>query len=509
MLRPFFRVGASKLAVYGQHPAWSFALERTVETSMGQPFDDLCGVGMISAERCPRESGREIPAPRRRVVLAACVLASSMAFIDSSVLTVALPSLRAAFGADLANVQWVMNGYLLALAALTLIGGALADAHGNARMLAIGCLMFGAVSAACALAPSAGWLIGARVIQGIAAALLTPASLALIGATYPKDERAGAIGVWAAAAALTSAAGPVAGGWLTGRFGWQAVFWINPPLAIVAVTLLWVSAPADRKEPHRFDFVGATLIALSLGVLTWSLSRIGHSEPRAASALAPDIGAVAAGGLGLAGLGVYVTWERVSAHPMTPPRLAQNRAFVGLNAATLLIYAGLAIVFFWLPFELVDRRGLSPASVGLAFLPFALGVGLLSRFFGGLADAVGAGRMLVAGAVCASATYIWMALAQGGALIPSVLAPQAVLGISFAMLAAPLTASVLSSVTTSDQGLASGINNAIGRVAQLAGVALAAGLGTLSSGWQWGLFAAAALSAAGALTMALEVPQGR
>jgi predicted MFS family arabinose efflux permease len=223
---------------------------------------------------------------------------------------------------------------------------------------------------------------------------------------------------------------------LTGRFGWQAVFWINPPLAMVAVALLWVSAPADRKEPRRFDFVGATLIALSLGVLTWSLSQIGHGAPRAGSAFGPDIGALAAGGLGLAGLGVYVAWERVSAHPMTPPRLAQNRAFVGMNAATLLIYAGLAIVFFLLPFELVDRRGLSLASVGLAFLPFALGVGLLSRFFGGLADAVGARRMLVAGAVCASAAYIWMALAQGGALIPGVLAPQAVLGISFAALAA-------------------------------------------------------------------------
>src|SRR5262249_35717696 len=160
---------------------------------------------------------------------------------------------------------------------------------------------------------------GARVIQGIAAALLTPASLALIGAVYPKDERAGAIGVWAASSALTSAAGPVVGGWLIGRFGWQAVFWINPPLVVVAVALLWLAAPADRKEPRRFDFVGATLIALSLGVLSWSLSQIGHSEPRAARAFGLDIGAPAAGVLGLAGFGVYVAWERVSAHPMTPP----------------------------------------------------------------------------------------------------------------------------------------------------------------------------------------------
>jgi MFS family permease len=201
-----------------------------------QPFSDPCGVGVINAEPCPRELGREIPAPRRRIVLAACVLASSMAFIDSSVLTVALPSLRAAFGADLGTVQWVMNGYLLALAALTLIGGALADAHGKARMLAIGCLMFGAVSAACAVAPSVGWLIGARVIQGAAAALLTPASLALIGATYPKDERAGAIGVWAAASALTSAAAHPAS-------------FVRPSMRVVhARALLQITAPGPGSR---------------------------------------------------------------------------------------------------------------------------------------------------------------------------------------------------------------------------------------------------------------------
>jgi EmrB/QacA subfamily drug resistance transporter len=440
---------------------------------MTQPFRDLCAVGTIGAEPCPRELGREIPAPRRRVVLAACVLASSMAFIDSSVLTVALPSLRTTFGADFGTVQWVMHGYLLALAALTLIGGALADAHGKARMLAVGSLLFGVASVACSAAPSIGWLIGARVIQGAAAAPPTPASLALIGATYPKDERAGAIGVWAAASALTSAAGPVVGGWLIRRFGWPAVFWINPPLAVVTVALLWVSAPADRIEPRRFDVVGATLIVLSLGALTWSLSQIGHSEPSAASAVHPDTGALAVGALSLAGLGIYVAWERMTTHPMTPPRLAQNRAFVGLNGATLLIYAGLAMMFFLLPFELVDRRGLSPAMVGLAFLPFALGVGLLSPFFGRLADSFGARRMLIAGAVGASAAYVWMALVQGAPLAPGVIAPQAMLGISFAILVAPLTASVLASVTTSDQGLASGINNAISRVAQLAGIALA------------------------------------
>jgi MFS family permease len=189
--------------------------------------------------------------------------------------------------------------------------------------------------------------------------------------------------------------------------------------------------------------------------------------------------------------------------------LAQNRVFVGLNATTLLIYTGLAIMFFLLPFELEDGRGLSPSSVGLAFLPFSLGVGLLSQFFGGLADRLGVRRMLIVGAVVASSAYIWMALGEGVALTPGVIAPQALLGISFAVLVAPLTASVLSSVTTSDEGLASGINNAVSRVAQLVGVAIAAGVGPPSLGWQWGLFAAAAFSAAGALVTALEVPPAR
>src|SRR5688572_2815585 len=172
---------------------------------MAQPFVEPCGRGVIEAEPCPRELGREIAPARRHMVLAACVLASSMAFIDGSALTVALPRLRADLGADLVSVQWVLNGYVLALAALTLIGGALADLLGKARMLAFGCILFALASIACALAPNVGLLIAARVAQGIAAAIVTPSSLALIGATYPRDERNRAIGVWAAASALTTA----------------------------------------------------------------------------------------------------------------------------------------------------------------------------------------------------------------------------------------------------------------------------------------------------------------
>jgi EmrB/QacA subfamily drug resistance transporter len=442
------------------------------------------------------------------MVLSACVLASSMAFIDGSALTVALPRLRADFGADLASVQWVLNGYVVALASLTLIGGALADVHGKARMLSLGCILFGLASAACALAPSAGWLIAARVVQGVAAAIVAPASLALIGATYPREERNRAIGVWAAASALTTAGGPVLGGWLTENFGWPSVFWINPPLAVVAVGILWAFAPEDRRESQRFDVIGAAILATALAVLAYALSRIGPSEAQGAAAVsapsAMTIATVAA--LGVVGLALYVFWERRSAQPMTPPRLARNRAFVGLNLATLLVYGGLSIMFFLLPFDLVDRRGLSATDAGVAFLPFTLGVGLLSRGFGGLADRMGARVMLIVGPAGAALAYVWMAFGQEASLMIGVIGPMALLGVFFAVLVAPLTASVMSSVDQADEGLASGINNAASRIAQLVGVASAAGVASFASGYEIGLAAAAAVSLAGTMVAAATVP---
>jgi predicted MFS family arabinose efflux permease len=289
----------------------------------------------------------------------------------------------------------------------------------------------------------------------------------------------------------------VLGGWLTERFGWPAVFWINPPLAVIAIALLLRFAPSDWPEPRRFDVAGAAIIACGLGALTFALSRIGHGEP--AAPVTAGLMPVALSVLGLACIGGYALWERATDHPMTPPRLLQNLDFVGLNVATLLIYGGLSILFFLLPFDLIDRRGLSPASAGLVFLPFSLAVGLLSPYFGGLADRLGARSMLVAGAAGAAAAYVWMALAHDRPLASGVIAPQALLGLSFAVLVAPLTASVMSSVAQADEGLASGINNAASRIAQLAGVAVAAGLGALVSGYQFGLAAAAVLSVAGAV----------
>jgi predicted MFS family arabinose efflux permease len=246
-------------------------------------------------------------------------------------------------------------------------------------------------------------------------------------------------------------------------------------------------------------FSGAAIIAVALGALAWALSQIGVSPSTAWSV--PHAATVLVAGLGVAGVGLYVWWERLSDHPMTPPRLGKNRAFVGLNAATLLIYSGLSIMFFLVPFDLVDRRGLPSIEAGLTFLPFTVGVGLLSQPFGSLADAIGARKMLIGGPIGAGVAYIWMALGRDAGLTFGVICPMALLGISFAVLVAPLTASVMSSVEQSDEGLASGINNAASRVAQLAGVAIAAGVGSFASGYQDGLLAAAALTVTGALTV--------
>ena len=476
---------------------------------MAQPFAEPCSRGVIAAQPCPRELGREVPVRRRQIVLAACVLASSMALIDGSVLTVALPALRAAFHADLTSVQWVLNAYVLALASLTLIGGALADVYGKARMLAVGCVLFGVASVACAMAPSAAWLIAARAVQGVAAAIVTPASLALIGAVYPRAERNRAIGVWAAASALTTASGPVLGGWLTDTFGWPMVFWINPPIALAAVALLLAFAPEDHREQRRFDVLGAALLVAALGALAWALGQVGGSEAQAANPRPASGFTIAlAAAFGCAALAAYAFWERTTDHPMTPPRLAKDRVFTGLNVATLLIYAGLSIMFFLLPFDLIDRRSLPATEVGLALLPFALGVGLLAQVFGRLADKVGSRPMLIAGPVGAALAYVWLALGQGQSLLLGVLAPITLLGLSFAVLVAPLTASVMSSVDDADEGLASGINNTASRIAQLVGVALAAGIGSLEFGYKYGLALAAAASIAGALVAAATMPSG-
>src|SRR3989440_7388916 len=253
-------------------------------------------------------------------------------------------------------------------------------------------------------------------------------------------------------------------------------------------------APGDQREARRFDVFGAAILAAALGALAWALSQIGPAEPDAAASSVSNGTIAVIAGLGCVGLGGYVMWERTSRHPMTPPRLAENQAFLGLNITTLLLYTGLSIVLFRLPFDLIDRRGLPSTLAGMAFLPFTLGVGLLSRFFGGIADSTGPRALLIAGPIGAATAYVWMGIAHQSGLIIGVIGPMALLGISFAVLVAPLTASVMSSVEREDEGLASGVNNAASRAAQLVGISLAAGVASFASGYQVSLMIAAAVS---------------
>jgi len=474
--------------------------------SAGAAHLDPCSKGVIDAQPCPEALKRVYTPAQRRLALAGCILASSMAFIDGSALTVALPALRNDFGANLGAVQWVMNGYMLALASFVLVGGALADIYGKSRILMIGCAGFAGASAACALAPTVETLVIARFVQGLAAAIVAPSSLALIGAVYPKSARNRAIGAWASASALTTAGGPVLGGWLTENPGWEWIFWINPPVAMLAVGLLLAARLRDYPSPRRFDLPGAGLLAAALAAIAWSLSAIGPGEGGLATPVEAPAEASAGGGAallaglaGMAGLVLLVgfwLWERRSDHPMTPLRLYRNRTFTGLNLATLWLYGGLSIMFFVLPFELADGRGLSAVAVGLAFLPFTLCVGFLSGVFGGLADRAGPRRLLIAGACGAALAYAAMlALREAGFLL-SIAAPMTLLGLSFALIVTPLTASVMSSVDADDEGLASGMNNAASRIAQLVGVALAAGLASFADGFGLALAAAAAMSLA-------------
>ncbi|MEL6830758.1 MAG: MFS transporter [Pseudomonadota bacterium] len=468
---------------------------------MAQPYTPPCQDSQINAQPCPEEAGR-LPTPSVQTRgLAACILASSMAFIDGSALTVALPALKSEFAGNVMAVQWVLNGYVLALASLTMVGGSLVDTLGRARMLTIGCIAFALASMACALAPGAISLIVARIAQGAAAALVTPASLALIGELFAKSQRSRAIGIWASASALTTAGGPLLGGWLVEASGWRAVFWINLPIAAIAIALL-ASLPASGVRTQRpFDVLGSILLALALFVFAMAMSAVapmeGGGTEHGARLSGPVIAALFVCALVL--LIGFWAWQKRAAHPLLPAYVFQKRSFAGLNLATLAVYAGLSIMFFLLPFELIERRGLTPVQSGLVFLPFTLSVGFLSRSFGGLADRIGLRPMLIGGSLLSAIGFGLFAVFYSAPIWMSFLLPMSISGLGFAVIVAPLTAGVMASVDEADEGLASGINNTASRIAQMVGVALAALFAASAAGYVIGMGLAAAICAFGAL----------
>lgn len=410
------------------------------------------------------------PQAQRRYVLIAAILASSMAFIDGSVLSIAIPALRADLNATLADAQWVSNGYLLLLGALLLLGGAAGDRFGLRRVFGLGIAIFVAASVVCALAPMIGVLIGARVVQGLGAALMIPGSLAIIAKAYPRAERGRAIGIWAAASSLTTIMGPVLGGLvltLLGDWSWRLLFAINLPLGAIALALLLLRVPADQASArHKLDLVGAGLASLGLMLVAFGLTGSGSES---VPPLSHILGYCGGGAVLLAG---FVWWEGVARDPMLPLRLFAIRQFSGANGLTFLLYFALTGVTFYLPMTLIAGWGSSPAQVSLVMLPFGLAISLLSGLSGQWADRFGAGPPITLGSLLVGLAFAGLAItAPLQQLWLAVLPLLALAGVGMALVVSPLSTAVMTAVDDDDTGIASGTNNAVSRVAGLVAVA--------------------------------------
>jgi EmrB/QacA subfamily drug resistance transporter len=443
--------------------------------------------------------------PDRRWVLPATILGSSMGFIDSSVVNVALPAIKDSLGVDLATVQWVVNGYMLTLASLILLGGTAGDRYGRRRVFLVGLVGFAIASLACGLAPTATWLVIARLAQGAAAALLTPASLAIIGGAYPGKDRGPAIGTWAAAGAITTALGPLLGGWMVDDVGWRSIFFINLPVAALAVALA-LKVPADRGEGGgRLDAAGAALATAALALLSYGLIALG--EGSRAQGIAAIAAAVPVGWL-------FLRTEAHAKQPMMPLDLFRNRSFAGANLLTVLLYAALTGALFLLPFLLIEQHGYSATAAGAAFLPFSIIMGLGSRQSGGLVGRFGPRLPLIIGPLLTGLGFTLLGISgETGSYWSGFLPGLTIVGVGMTLSVAPLTTTVLNAAPDERSGTASGINNAAARVGGLLAVA-ALGLafgpaGTsavkgaaLLDAYRLVMFAAAALAGLSALSAA-------
>src|ERR687897_493350 len=395
-------------------------------------------------------------------VLAATIIGSAMAFIDGTVVNVALPQIQERLGATAVDAQWIVEAYALFLAALILVGGSLGDHYGRRRIFLLGVGIFTVASVACGLALTPGQLIAARAVQGVGGALLVPGSLAIIGASFREENRGKAIGTWSGFSGITTAIGPVLGGYLVDIISWRAAFLLNVPLAIAVILIALRHVPESRDpDARRLDIPGAILATVGLGGIVYGLVESSNAGFGSAAVMLSLL-------LGALALVAFVVRERRTQEPMLPLTLFRSRNFSGANLLTLLLYAGLGGALYFFPFVLIQVPGYSATAAGSSFVPFVIITFLMSRWAGGLVTRYGARLPLIIGPLIAATGFVLFAVpGTEGSYWTTFFPAIVVLGFGMSFVIAPLTTTALNSVEGRHSGLASGVNNAASRAAGL------------------------------------------